>query len=560
MDMPPFSMSPYSDPGAPPYPPANTLAHHAPMPTSAALRTPSPLNRERNPFSESTEAVYVQSDISEPSRDVGLPPSTGSNLVSSVKSPPVRSVEPKDTDVGKKELQPNDMPPPLTFDGGLAEYTNTMSYLDRNSLAYDPSAISMPYGDMPPGGKPTFSQEETASWLYQLVFQPQLDPQSILDESKMTEKDSHSEKSEGKVGSSHSEASMTVSVAEQTNHEDQHATSMQIVSVPSPKKLYGLSVRSTIKDLLGAWTYVEPGEVLHKVTITRENDDGVRALEGNSGYWSATDASITDDSDWEEVDENGHVAVAYHAEHPKPIERQSNSKPSNTSDGPPGPQIPQETKDRTSEAVEPSSETLRYQPISPLLIDNQLLEKLADLMIQFGDEMKKAEKARSQIEQFRKKEQDGKFRRLEELLVSQKEAWKAKERREKKAIEEARSRTAELQSMAEAEETARFKRLEELVLLHKVPIAKETAEQTPKDKKAPGETEKTTSEEAETDAAETPIETEAEARKRQGHPRGRSDKRARKQVQQQGFGWRLLRAQDRKMGEERGTKKRQDQN
>lgn len=533
-------------------PPLNSLSHPSrPPPPTSATEVSFSSNKAEATSSVGSPLPYISLDNSPPpSPSSSSEASYSSNAskepryidpYSALRSDMVPSLVPSSADSNKPgKSADNENKSPLRKDnavdspyhGGMAEYTDSMYPPSDNPFSLKPS-----YDGFLPRSPPSFTQEETASWLYQLVFLPTLDPQpNISDQSTQAGGDEKSAVEAGEVISSRGHSSRTV-------HDGQHATDAQIAVVPAPNDLYGLSVRSTVEDLLGAWTYVDPGELLLKRISTSKNKNKTKVVNDEilgDTYTSEGSAESgeyhMDDSSWEDIDEKNLAVIS------SPLDKQVKSNSPRPSKGKPPPQSLDETKDRTSVEVHrsPSPPPLLLQPSQA----KELLERLEKLVVQFGDDMKKAEKQRTQTEQFRKKEQDGKFRRLEELLISQKEAWKAMERRDRKAVDEARARAVEMQNTMKAEDT--FKE-------EKIPDQENAKEA----EKASGENSRAVSASSETGDVETKIDTEAEVLKKQQRvPRGRrpdSARSARKQVQD-GKGWRRLKPQEKKAGEERGLR------
>jgi hypothetical protein len=89
-----------------------------------------------------------------------------------------------------------------------------------------------------------------------------------------------------------------------------------------------------------------------------------------------------------------------------------------------------------------------------------LLGKVEEIFQKFGDDARKAEKSRQEIEAFKKKEQDIRFTRLENMIAAQIENWKIEQKNHNKAMQEANRQATKMRK----EEDERIRKLEEAFL------------------------------------------------------------------------------------------------
>lgn len=354
--------------------------------------------------------------------------------------------------------------------------------------------------------------EESSSWLYHLVFEPEKELQSrpAID----TPKSDRSANMAGNTGTSDQGPNKTRMII----NEGSKATETQIMSLSlSPDYLYGLSVRNTVENLVQAWTYVKLSDLPLQLVLPEESSPVntgayaqtksrqtylVQDKSDNEVYhytnedaWdeasgiSVSDASTSSDVEIEESQRSRGPSIRITTKGNKirpekeppllPAEDSSDyysNHPRSDFTKPATDKKQKRKQNKFNRYSNPASRTSsveakfgRYSTHESRSSKDQaalnksfetLLDKLENFFQAFGDDAKKAEKSRQEIEAFKKKEQDIRFTRLEDMIAAQIDNWKIEQKNHNKATQEANRQAAKVRK----EDDERLRKLEDAFL------------------------------------------------------------------------------------------------
>ncbi|CAI6342028.1 unnamed protein product [Periconia digitata] len=322
---------------------------------------------------------------------------------------------------------PNGEPAVNPFAQGMQPYAGAYPYENpfapgmSNSLASQSHQLMHAASD----SKTTAKKTETAAWLYQLSFKPEMDPKKP----RLLGPPPPGEKDDGNVTD-------------------------EMSLIPATQKLQKITIPSAIQGILGAWTVLDSDEIesIASEYISHPDDDLFADNETEKGGNESDFTDETEYSDTESFLQQAHPAMR------RPMLKSSNSEPNTMGyapyppygaypgyipppvgypppimSGPPSPSPtavpPQPATSKPEVPPAPPPQWNSPPPPPPHPADNSILEKLEELL-------------RSKEEQDRKSAENAKFSRLEELLIQQERARVEKDVAKRKAAEEAANAAA----------------------------------------------------------------------------------------------------------------------
>tara|TARA_R110002003_G_scaffold140_15_gene12837 strand:- start:1051 stop:2316 length:1266 start_codon:yes stop_codon:yes gene_type:complete len=331
------------------------------------------------------------------------------------------------------------------------EYGDWLSDTDGYTSLYGHSASQKTFGNE----LASTARADTASWLYQMVFQPKSKHRADL-------KASSTDAPRGQNAAINTgETIREQAKAAVSTHHDERKLDFGITPAPPPKYLYGLSVRDTVKGLMKEWTYIKPSDLPLQLNAF---DDVNRLYDSGS--------SESSDGDNSDSSESMSMRSKHSGPPPSLGERAFPSRSLGAHI-----KIRPEAKDKDSckdSLLKPPTKRSTNQDASdPDFIKPNILDKLEKAVREVGDEMKKAEKSRKRIEESSRLEEHAWFDRVENLLLSRDRFLRVQAAENKMITHDAEKKAAKQQT----EQTERFKHLENMIVAHRVAyMFKEAAE------------------------------------------------------------------------------------